>query len=202
MTVTELALLKLSSADGSLSEHVRAQLLKAKQAMESFSGHRFYYLQQIEEPSLIYVLGEWASLHQHYAEFIPSAPNQAVLEALRNDVTVVWLSHLDVPVSDIELAAPVMSLGRHFVAAKKRKDFEACFAAQKKFLQEFVTEGDVAGGWKLEEDRENDEFVLFAPWRAIEQHAAFASTDGFKHYVRIKDYIVDADIKHVKLLEL
>jgi quinol monooxygenase YgiN len=116
MAVTELALLKLKNG-GTLTQDVKAQLKKAQVAMESYSGggRKFHYLQQVEDPTCIYVLGEWESLSQHYDGFIPSKANQDLLEALKDELDVGWLSHLDVPVSKIQLDAPVLSIGRHMI---------------------------------------------------------------------------------------
>ena len=95
MAVTELALLRLTG-DGVLTEDIRAELRKAKEAMESYTGRTFYYLQQIEDPACIYVLGEWESLRDHYEGFIPSHVNQERLKALDGKLEVLKLVHLDV----------------------------------------------------------------------------------------------------------
>jgi quinol monooxygenase YgiN len=197
MTVTELALLQLKNG---LNEKVKRVLGKAKKAMQDYSGRTFYYLQQIEDPACIYVLGEWESLEQHYDGFIPSKLNQDLLEELKDEIEISWLSHLDEPVSDIPLDASVLSLGRHIITASNREAFANCFAENKKFLDAFVTEGKATGGWKLDEGRENEEFVLLAPWKEVQQHGEFGKSEGFKEYFKIKEFIAEADIKHVKVL--
>jgi hypothetical protein len=84
----------------------------------------------------------------------------------------------------------------------QHSSFAGCFDQNRKYLEEYVTEGAIAGGWKLDENREGEEFVLFAPWKEVPQHLEFANTEGFKEYAKIRDYVGDADIKHVKVLGL
>ena len=95
MTVTELALLRLTG-HGTLTEDIKIELRKAKQAMEAHTGRTFYFLQQIEDPACIYVLGEWESLEDHYEGFIPSQANKQCLERLEGKIEVVRLVHSDV----------------------------------------------------------------------------------------------------------
>jgi hypothetical protein len=203
MAITELALLKLK--DGVvLTDKFKPTLREAQQAMEDYSGQgrKFYYLQQIEDPSCIYVLGEWESLEQHYQGFIPSKTNQDLLEALKDKLDVVWLNHLDIPLSKVPLSAPVLSLGRHMVAPELRANFTNCFDRYKHHVESYVTEGAIAHGWNIDEGREREEFVLFAPWKEVLQHVNFASEEGFKEYAKIKDFMEDAEVKHVQILDI
>lgn len=59
--------------------------------------------------------------------------------------------------------------------------------------------------WKAEEDRrdgERDQFVLFAPWRGVEQHMGFAETEGFVKYGGIREWVSVFDVKHVTILKI
>lgn len=109
----------------------------------------------------------------------------------------------------------VWSIVRHFISGGSgaRSAFQTTFDANKRYLQEFVTEGKVGGGWRLDreksegedgdgEEKEKEEFVVVAPWRSEGQHGEFAGTEGFKEYGRIREHIGGAEIVHVRLLDI
>jgi hypothetical protein len=69
-------------------------------------------------------------------------------------------------------------------------------------LQGFVTEGTIGGGWRIDAEDGRDEFVLFSPWKSIEQHLEFGKTKAFERYGGIRDFIDGAEIRHVRLLDI
>lgn len=82
----------------------------------------------------------------------------------------------------------------------KREDFTKFFAENRKHLDAFVTEDQAAGGWRLDDGHEREEFVRLAPWKEVPQHHEFGKTEGFKEYFKIKDFVEEANIKHVRLM--
>jgi quinol monooxygenase YgiN len=214
MTITEVALLRVAPGGVADDPTLLANLAQAKSLMERYTGNTFYYFQQTEDPSFIYIIGEWESLDQHMNYFIPSAENQAMLDLLKDQVTVEWLLHADVshvdlplPRSDTEMAKArkgeiVISVGRHFVKNGQKKDFQQVFDANKIYLQDFISEGKLGGGWRIDKEDGKEEWFLICPYTSVEQHFDFAATEGFKKYVQIKDHVDGADIKHAKLLPI
>jgi heme-degrading monooxygenase HmoA len=214
MAITEIALLHLASSITVEDEDLRSALARAKAVMEGYTGNNFYYFQQIEDPSYIYIFGEWESLDQHMNHFIPGAENQALLELLKDRMTIEWLlhanvSHADLPLpkSDTELAKArrgevVLSVGRHFVKEGEKKSLEERFEANKHYLQDYLTEGTMGGGWRIDTEGGKGEWVLLCPFRDVQQHLDFAKTEAFEHYGQIREYIDGAEIKHAKLLDI
>lgn len=210
MPITEIALLHLSSDVTIDDAALRSKLAHAKTVMQNYTGRSFYYLQQVEDPTYIYIIGEWESLDQHMNDFIPSDDNQALLESLRGLLNVEWLLHIDAPHTDLPLPeanaskqkAPVLAIGRHFVKDGQKEQFKQTFDEKKHHLQAFVTEGRLGGGWRIDNDKDEDEWVLLTPWESVEQHFAFAKTDGFKEYSKIIGYIKGAEIKHARILDI
>lgn len=193
---------------------LRSNLAYAKDVMQRYTNNTFYYLQQIEDPSYIYIIGEWESFDQHMNHFIPSADNQALLERLKDQLTVEWLLHADVshaglplPKTEAEMingreGKLVMSMGRHFVKDGQRKRFQNTFDANKASLQDYITEGTKGGGWRIDKEGDKEEWFLMCPWTSVEQHLDFAKTEGFQKYARIQDHLDSADVKHAKLLDI
>jgi quinol monooxygenase YgiN len=214
MTITEVALLHLASSVTIEDANLRSVLAQAKAVMQDYTGNTFYYFQQIEDPSYVYIFGEWESLDQHMNHFIPSAANQALLESLKDKATVDWLLHANVahadlplPRTDDEMAEArrgerVLSVGRHFVKEGKKEAFQKTIEANKHYLQDYITKGTMGGGWRIDVEGGKDEWVLLCPFTNVQQHLDFAKTEAFEHYAQIRDYIDGAEIKHAKLLDI
>jgi heme-degrading monooxygenase HmoA len=210
MTVTEVALLQLSQGVTIEDASLRSKLAHAKTLMQTYTGRTFYYLQQIEDPACIYVIGEWESLDQHMVDFIPSADNQAVLESLDGLLSVCWLLHIDAPHTNLPLPGPgtsnpgalVYGIVRHFVKDGQRYQFRQTYERVQNRLQGFVTEGRIGGGWRIDNENGKEEWVLLTPWTSVEQHHAFAKTNEFAEYSTIREHIESAEIKHARILEI
>ena len=214
MAITEVALLHLSSGLTIENGDLRAKLAHAKKVMQHYTTRTFYYLEQIEDPSYIYIIGEWDSLEQHLDHFIPGQENQAVLKSLKDEVSVNWLIHIDAPHTNLPLPKNntertrahngelVWSIVRHFVRESEKDSFKQALKANKHHLQEFVTEGTIGGGWRVDAQDPEAEFVLVCPWTRVEQHSEFAETEGFVKYGQIREYITGAEIKHARLLDI
>ncbi|KAH6614957.1 hypothetical protein C7974DRAFT_402976 [Boeremia exigua] len=209
MTITEVALLHLLQDVAIDDTSLRSKLAQAKAIMQDYTGRTFYYLQQVEDPTYVYIVGEWQSLDQHMNLFIPSEDNQALLKSLEGLLSVEWLLHIDVPHADLPLAAgaiqqnaPIYAIVRHYVKEDERVQFQRTFDAEKHYLQDFVAEGNIGGGWRIDKEGNKDEWVLFTPWKSVEQHHAFAETYSFEKYGRIREHIEGAEIKHARILDI
>ncbi|KAF2279808.1 uncharacterized protein EI97DRAFT_187478 [Westerdykella ornata] len=209
MVVTELALLRLLPPTTVGDAALQSKLANAKTVMENFTKRRFYFAQQVEDPTLVYVIGEWDSLTQHMDEFIPSASNQALLESLKDELTVEWLIHIHAPHAELPLPKPgtptstnVLSIERHFVKDGEKSFFARVFEEEKHHLQEYVTEGRIGGGWRADPQDGKEEFVLLCPWVDVEQHTGFARIEGSMEYGRIREVVSDLEIRHARIIDL
>jgi quinol monooxygenase YgiN len=211
MAITEIALLHLLPTT-TIDDGLRSKLVNAKVVMEKFTGRRFYYLQQMEDADCIYVIGEWDSLDQHMNHFIPSEANQALLRDLGPYLTVDWLLHIDAPHAVLPIPKTkvenegkephVVGIVRHFIRDGEKDEFKETFEENKHHLQEYVTEGKIGGGWRVDPEEGKDEFVLWHPWTEVDQHIKFAGTEGFQKYSKIREHINGAEIKHARLFEV
>jgi heme-degrading monooxygenase HmoA len=214
MAITEIALLQLSPGVTSIHADLRTKLTRAKEIMQDYTGRTFYYFQQCEDPSYFYVVGEWESLEQHMNVYIPSEANQALLKSLGEELSVVWLLHIDtphaalpLPKTDVDKAKArngelVISVVRHFIKDGESEKFQQTFESHKDHLQNYLTEGMMGGGWRIDKKDGKDEWVLLCPFKSVQQHTDFASTDEFEKYGQIRDHIDGAEIKHGVLLDI
>jgi hypothetical protein len=175
-------------------------------------------MQQTEDPSCIYVIGEWDSLDQHLNDFIPSADNQALLESLKDAITVDSnLEHLDV--SNAELPLPttqaqleqarrgelVWSIVHCNVKADERHRFLDAFDEELRFLQGHINElkGKTGRGWCVSgKGDKGNVSVALCPWKSVEQHLGFGKTEGYAEVGDIGDFVDEIDVKHAKLLDI
>ncbi|KAJ4353370.1 uncharacterized protein N0V89_005099 [Didymosphaeria variabile] len=205
MPVTELSRLTLKKE---LKEEPKTVVIRAlsraKKLMEDFTGHDFHLYQEIENANHIYILGQWESVEQHMNEWIPSEANQGLLKDLVSFVEVDYLFHLDVSFGSIPPSeqAPIFSVGRHVMESEKRAAFESTFNKRRGGLEAHAP-GTISGGWRIEKEHGREEFVLFVPWKDVDQHMAFKMTKEFEEYAEIRDHILlDAtEIRHVALME-
>jgi heme-degrading monooxygenase HmoA len=211
MTITEIALLSLSSHVISINTDLSAKLANAKKIMQEFTGRRFYYLQQCEDPSLIYIIGEWDSLDQHMNEFIPSESNQAVLESLKDDLSVLWLLHIDAPHASLPLpridtatveAAPILSIRRFFIKDGAKESFHDSYEASKHHLQDKSTEGFIGGGWRVDQEDGKDEWISLCPFTNVQQHPDLANTDGSEGYEQMRVHTDGAEMRLARFLDI
>lgn len=97
----------------------------------------------------------------------------------------------------------VVGITRHFVKAGEKEKFTELFEENRSYLQDYVTEGKIGGGWRVESgEGENEEFVLLCPWKEVRQHEEFAETKGFEKYGVIREVLKGAEIKHARLVEV
>ena len=93
-------------------------------------------------------------------------------------------------------------MGRHFIKDGQRENFQNAFDENQAKLQDYVTEGMIGGGWRVDKEGEKEEWFLMCPWNSVEQHLDFAKTEDFQKYARSEDHLDGADIKHAKLLDI
>ncbi|KAI4210544.1 MAG: hypothetical protein LQ351_006611 [Letrouitia transgressa] len=200
MAVTELALLRLQSNAAADDPSVRMRLGAAKKALEEFTQRTYHFFSQTEDPKYIYVIVEWMSVQQH----IDASPTlQRLLEDFKDLISVEWMFHVDVEEKCLPLDAPIISIARYFVSGAQKGAFAEQLSNVEHFLRESVAPNPEKHGWRIDkEDPDKEECVLFTGWDDVESHHAFAKTEAFKEFSKIKEHMTGAEIKHAARLEL
>jgi quinol monooxygenase YgiN len=219
MPVTELAILplthSLSKENPHLPPSLKKKFISAKLVLEKDSGHKFCFFQQVEDPSIIYILGSWKSPQAH-GVFLPSAENQKLLELFKDDIITeekdgkkMTMWHLDADIfSGVNegdksvFTAPVISLNRHFVPKDKKAGFVKKFHEVKGLLEDFTAPYQVVGGWRIEKEEEGkEEWCLFSGFESVENHHEFARTEGFARYREIVEFVEGFELRHLRGVE-
>lgn len=97
------------------------------------------------------------------------------------------------------MSAPVVSISRYFVEAGRKAEFEVVFKAGVQDLGAHIAPLTYAGGWRIDKEDEDEEFVLLAGWNTVEDHYKFAGSEASREFGKIKGTLKSAEIKHVRL---
>jgi len=217
MPVTEFAILPLEhplTENSTIPSPLLQKLRTARTVLENASKYKFHYFQQIETPSIIYIIGKWDSPQSHYA-FLPSPENQELLQLLKEDVYVeerngqkMQMWHLNEDVFEVPsgtewpFAARVISCDRHFIPKDKKSGFVEKFNDVRGLLEDYTKPYGVVGGWRIEkEDVETEEWVLFSGFESVDNHMEFAKTEGFTKYREILGFVSGFELKHLRAVE-
>lgn len=101
--------------------------------------------------------------------------------------------------SSIPVDAPVIAVSRYFVEAAQKAEFDHAFKNGAPNLGAYTAPFTYSGGWRIDKEGDDEEFVLFSGWNKMKDHFGFAETEGFKEFAKIKSVIKGAEIKHVRL---
>jgi quinol monooxygenase YgiN len=214
MPVTEFAILPLKhplTENSTIPPALLQKLQIAREVLEEASKYKFYYFQQIEDPSTMYIIGKWDSPEAHYT-FLASPENQKLLELFKEDIyieetngKIMQMWHLDDDVFAVPsgaewvFTAPVISCNRHFVPKKNKPSFIEKFNEIRGLLEKYTKPYGVVGGWRIEkEDEEKEEWVLFSGFESVDHHMEFAKTDGFAKYREIVGFVSAFELKHLR----
>ncbi|KAL4947043.1 hypothetical protein BDW69DRAFT_199939 [Aspergillus filifer] len=217
MVVTELACLRLKNnlpmTEPSNSKFY-TNLLAGLELQAKYTKASVIILSQVEDPSYIYIIGQWESVSHHMDEWIPSPENQEIMAVLSHDLAVLWVQHLDFEPSQqpdgerIPYTDPVIAIGRYFIAAgpDNKMGFERTFNETKHHLHSFKRARAAVGGFRVdvevdEQGERKEEFVLFSGWDTPEEHFSFEESEGYKEFVKIKDFMSGAEIRHAKVMQ-
>jgi heme-degrading monooxygenase HmoA len=210
MPVTELATLRLKPNAMARWNVLLQNLRIAKSVQDCHSGFPLTYLQQVEDPSILYVVSPWETPSAHTASISTDA-NKALVELFRDmiDIEAIVMYHLtlDTEATPLPLHTPVVSINRHFVKKGQTDAFYEKLEEVKGLLAAFTAPRAVSGGWRIEKERDTDgkekeEWVLFSGFESVEHHNGFTRTKEFSSYRAIMEFVDGLEVKHARRLEI
>eukprot|EP01032_Pedospumella_encystans_P010643 gene10643-12426_t len=182
MPVTELAILRLTTATYEDPTNLFKVLKRAKEVQETASGYPAYYFHQIEDPFYVYIIGSWNSVEDHVA-FLPKQENQEVLELVRSHVILSELTmiHIDMNIINSSIFA------RNFLnVVRYTVDSEPSRARLS--TKPIPVPTYAIGGWAIDEElgetlsgHHREEFVLFSGWEHQREVEIPCPGTMFKH---------------------
>ncbi|KAJ5540386.1 hypothetical protein N7513_008718 [Penicillium frequentans] len=166
MTISEIGLLKLKPSHSIKDPELQKKLGDIQNGLHEFTGYQFSFLQQARDPSFIYLLGQWESLQSHYQGMHGSTSWKEQVMVMSKYFDFQWMAHYDFLIQDLDLDHCALEIMRFSLTADKEREFgEEATAA----LRRFNSAADIRalGGWKVDENRDTEEFVVLVPWKDL-----------------------------------
>jgi heme-degrading monooxygenase HmoA len=205
MLVLELLLLRLRPGISPQDPTLVENLSTVRSLVHTNS--RFYHC--IEDPTLIYILGQWPSLATHKA-FLSSPERDAILSHQTHQLDFVWMLHLDLPegksMEDVlPFTAPVLGIVRIFFNTSN-PDVDA----YKKTLVDHRSKivGPTGSyplfdAWRIDAQEGQAEYLILTGWESVEAHNELASALRVpnREHATARGYVEEVEVRHMRNLE-
>lgn len=103
------------------------------------------------------------------------------------------------PSTPTPLSAPVIGVARCFIEKSNKEEFDRLFAASLPDLKTFTAPYPCFGGWRIDREGEDEEFVLLSGWNSVEHHEEFYKSELSKEFSKTKSVVKGTEVKHVRL---
>jgi hypothetical protein len=197
MAIIELAHVKLLGGISISDPFLRQNMQKVTEVIEGYNHLKNLFYVEVEDPSILYVIGAWESQEQHQRGFNGSLDQDKILELVKDQMDIDWMYYVDVEQSKIPLDAPVLEIKKYTLSSNANKQtFNKALAAEMLDL-EARAEGSV-GGWNLpKSDGEEAVWVQFSGWKLVDDHPKGAGDN------RAMEGLVEMiDVKHATRVNL
>jgi len=206
MPVLEILLLRVRPSVSPYNPGLLANLSNVRGKIKTNS--RFYHA--IEDPSLIYIIGQWSSLAAHQ-QFLASPDRDGILAEQEKQLSFEWMVHIEIAadesigsVDNVPFDAPVMSFCRWEMkpSSADMDMFSSSVAKHAQVVIEAAKPHHVVSGVVLESPEGRKEYVMLTGWASPEAYQRF--TSGQKQdsaYMILSEYVNECQIMHGKNLE-
>lgn len=182
MPITELAILRLTTATFENPTDFYKALKRAKEVQERASGYPAYYFHQVEDPFYVYIVGSWDSVQDHLS-FLPKQENQEVLELVRKFIigSELTMFHIEMSIASKSslFTHSILNINRYIVDSEPSR---ARLSTKPIPVPEYAV-----GGWAIEElsdspsGQHREEFILFSGWESERDVTIPCPGEIFKH---------------------
>ena len=191
MPIIELAHIQLLPPGTTPSPKLLQTLKTVTTQIESASHLRTLFSAEHEDPSVLYVLGAWATQAAHQHDFSGSPEQDRVLELVKGVMDIDWMYYVDVELERIAIEAEVLEIKRYFLkGGVERERFREALAA--KGTKGTEGGGGSVGAWNLpKEEGEEVLWVQFTGLRSVDEQGGSAADDR-----AVEDLVEKIDVRH------
>lgn len=173
--------------------------------------------QVVEDPSLYYIItqippddGTSSSTSSDTPKEISQTTHSrhpAILQASSQDKKRRKISTTLIQTTSPRLSPPegkIVAIGTHTIPRPHVRNFTQTFDDVKHHLETFPLCKGMIGGWRAsllskddQSEGESAEWILLSFWDEVADHAAFADSEGFAEYKRIREWVREFGVRHV-----
>ncbi|KAK5049858.1 hypothetical protein LTR84_003976 [Exophiala bonariae] len=168
MAVIELAHVQLKDGITASDPDLLKNLKEVKRVIEDYSGLPTLFFEQIDDPSVIFVVGAWPSKEKHEHGFDGSPQQAVILDLIKDQMGIDWMHYMNIDQKELPIHAPVLALTK--ATLPKHVDRAAFDQSMQKATHgiEPAQHGAI-GAWNIRKDiHEPDVRVHFGGWDSIE----------------------------------
>lgn len=178
--------------------------------------------QVIEDPSLYYIITQ-IPLDDGTSSSTPKQTSQEISQTTHHHPDIFQASSQDkvkrrkISTTLIQTPSPlllshpeteIVAIGTHIIPRQHVQNFTQTYNAVKHCLADFSLCKGMIGGWRaslLSKDDQSEgesadaEWTLLSFWDRVEDHAAFVGSEGFGEYERIREWVREFGVRHVRI---
>jgi heme-degrading monooxygenase HmoA len=205
MPVLELLLLRLQPGISPQDPTLVENLSTVRSLVHTNS--RFYHC--IEDPTLVYILGQWPSLAAHKA-FLSSPEKDAILLHQTHQLDFAWMLHLDLPegksMEDVlPFTAPVLGIARMFFNTPDPDvdAYEKILADHRSKVIGTTGPYPLFDARRIDAEEGKAEYVILTGWESVEVYNELMSTLRMsnREYDTVTGYVEGVEVRHMRNLE-
>ncbi|EXJ60579.1 hypothetical protein A1O7_04732 [Cladophialophora yegresii CBS 114405] len=181
MAIIELAHVSLKDGLTADDPQLKKNLREVKRVIEEYSKLETIFYRQLDDPTIMFVIGAWETKDHHQHGFDGSPQQGEILELIKDQMGIDWMHYIDVEQSRIPLDAPVLAIIKESFAkdSVNRTDFDQQFASQTAHIG--GARYGAISGWNIRKDKhEQDVRVNFSGWENQEE-ATQAMVNTIEH---------------------
>ncbi|OCT52552.1 hypothetical protein CLCR_10845 [Cladophialophora carrionii] len=170
MAIIELAHISLKDGLTADEPQLKKNLKEVKRVIEEYSKLETIFYRQLDDPSVMFVIGAWATKDHHQHGFDGSPQQGEILTLIKDQMGIDWMHYIDVEQSRIPLDAPVLAIIKEAFAKHgvNRTDFDQQFASQTAHIG--GARYGAISAWNIRKDKhEPDVRVNFSGWESLEE---------------------------------
>ncbi|KAJ5261122.1 hypothetical protein N7478_011717 [Penicillium angulare] len=187
MPISEIGLLKLKPSYTIKDPELQTRLTEVQNGLHEFTYHKFYFFEQVEDPSFIYLLGhswkERVKVMSKYFEFQWMAHYDFLIEDLNLDL-------------DLDIGQGVLEVMRFSMGEDEKESF-ADKVTKVRSGFDGATDAKVLNGWKVDVNRDKEEYVELVAWRDLRAREEFVNVKGYDLEI-LKGYAEFVDAQFIK----
>ena len=169
MAIIELAYCQLKNGVTASDPELKKNLKEVKRVIEEYSKLQTLFFSQVDDPTVVFVIGAWESKDKHQHGFDGSPQQAEIINLIKDQLGIEWMHYMDVEQSKIPINAPVLAIIKAILPAGTSKlAFDQEFASRTRTLGG-GRYGAVSAWNTLKNHKEETVRANFSGWESIEE---------------------------------